>query len=53
MVATSLSMAPALLIAQKARVADLDGPLLLATDRQNGLVYEGSLVRPPEPALWG
>lgn len=53
MVATSLSMAPALLIAQKARVADLDGPLLLATDRQNGLVYEGSLVHPPEPALWG
>jgi L-alanine-DL-glutamate epimerase-like enolase superfamily enzyme len=53
MVATSLSMAPALLIAQMARVADLDGPLLLARDRQNGLVYEGSLVHPPEPALWG
>ncbi|NWG26815.1 MAG: dipeptide epimerase [Pseudorhodoplanes sp.] len=53
MVATSLSMAPALLIAQTARVADLDGPLLLATDRENGLVYEGSLVHPPERVLWG
>ncbi|MGD9922640.1 MAG: N-acetyl-D-Glu racemase DgcA [Pseudorhodoplanes sp.] len=53
MVATSLSMAPAMLVAQTARVADLDGPLLLARDRAEGLVYEGSLVYPPLPALWG
>ena len=53
MVATSLSMAPAVLLAQRARVVDLDGPLLLARDRDNGLHYEGSLVDPPQPALWG
>jgi L-Ala-D/L-Glu epimerase len=53
MVATSLSMAPATLLAQRARVVDLDGPLLLARDRPDGLRYDGSLVYPPEPALWG
>ncbi len=53
MVATSLSMAPAMLIAQAARFIDLDGPLLLAKDRDNGLRYEGSLVYPPDAALWG
>jgi hypothetical protein len=46
-------MAPALLLAAKARFVDLDGPLLLAHDRPDGLVYEGSLVHPPNPALWG
>jgi L-Ala-D/L-Glu epimerase len=53
MVATSLAMAPAMLVAQQARVIDLDGPLLLAQDRPGGLRYETSLVFPPEPALWG
>jgi len=53
MVATSLSMAPAMLIAQGAAVVDLDGPLLLARDREPGLVYDGSLIFPPEPELWG
>jgi L-alanine-DL-glutamate epimerase-like enolase superfamily enzyme len=53
MVATSLAMAPAILVAQGARVVDLDGPLLLAKDRPDGLRYEGSLVFPPTPALWG
>jgi L-Ala-D/L-Glu epimerase / N-acetyl-D-glutamate racemase len=53
MVATSLAMAPAMLVAQRARVVDLDGPLLLAKDRPEGLRYEGSLAYPPEPALWG
>jgi L-alanine-DL-glutamate epimerase-like enolase superfamily enzyme len=53
MVATSLSMAPAVLVAQRARVVDLDGPLLLAKDRPDGLRYDGSLVHPPTPALWG
>ena len=53
MVATSLAMAPALLLAQRAAVADLDGPLLLAHDRPDGLRYEGSLVHPPARALWG
>ena len=53
MVATSLAMAPAMLLARAARFVDLDGPLLLARDRDGGLRYDGSLVYPPEPALWG
>jgi L-Ala-D/L-Glu epimerase / N-acetyl-D-glutamate racemase len=53
MVATSLAVAPALLLAQQAEWVDLDGPLLLARDRVPGLAYEGVLVFPPEPALWG
>jgi L-alanine-DL-glutamate epimerase-like enolase superfamily enzyme len=53
MVATSLAMAPAMLLAQTARYVDLDGPLLLARDRPDGLRYEGSLVYPPAAALWG
>ena len=53
MVGTSLAMAPAVLLAQSADVVDLDGPLLLAKDRPNGLSYSGSLVSPPSPALWG
>jgi L-alanine-DL-glutamate epimerase-like enolase superfamily enzyme len=53
MVATSLAMAPAVLLAQGARVVDLDGALLLAKDRPGGLRYEGSLVYPPTPELWG
>ena len=53
MVSTSLAMAPAMLLAQTARYVDLDGPLLLAKDRPDGLRYEGSLVHPPIAALWG
>jgi len=53
MVATSLAMAPAMLVAQRASVVDLDGPLLLARDRPDALRYEGSLVHPPTAALWG
>jgi L-alanine-DL-glutamate epimerase-like enolase superfamily enzyme len=53
MVGTSLAMAPGLLLAQAADLVDLDGPLLLARDREPGLVYSGGLVAPPEPALWG
>lgn len=53
MVGTSLAMAPAVLLAQDADYVDLDGPLLLARDRVPGLVYDGSLVSPPEAGLWG
>ncbi len=53
MVATSLAMAPAMLVAQRAAVVDLDGPLLLARDRPDGLRYQGSTVFPAETALWG
>jgi L-alanine-DL-glutamate epimerase-like enolase superfamily enzyme len=53
MVATSLSMAPATLLAQTADWVDLDGPLLLARDRVPGLSYEGARLNPPSPELWG
>jgi L-alanine-DL-glutamate epimerase-like enolase superfamily enzyme len=53
MVATSLSMAPAMLIAQRARLVDLDGALLLAEDRPHGIGYEGSVIFPAQPVLWG
>ena len=53
MVGTSLAMAPAVLLAQGADFVDLDGPLLLARDRDTALVYDGSLVHPPQAALWG
>jgi L-alanine-DL-glutamate epimerase-like enolase superfamily enzyme len=53
MIATSLAIAPALLVATHVRVVDLDGPLLLARDRPNGLRYDGSVVHPASGALWG
>jgi L-alanine-DL-glutamate epimerase-like enolase superfamily enzyme len=53
MVATSLAMAPALILAQGAEVVDLDGPLLLARDREPGLAITGSLIEPPPSELWG
>ncbi|BDA85103.1 dipeptide epimerase [Aureimonas sp. SA4125] len=53
MVASSLSMAPAVLLGQGADIIDLDGPLLMKVDRPAGLVYAGSTVQPPTAALWG
>jgi L-Ala-D/L-Glu epimerase len=53
MLATSLSMAPAFLVGQLADYVDLDGPLLLAKDRDPGIIYNGSLMLPPPRALWG
>jgi len=53
MLATSLAMAPALLLTPGAAVVDLDGPLLLAGDREPGLVFEDGRIQPPAPELWG
>ena len=53
MLATSLAMAPAMMIAQKAAFVDLDGPLLLARDRCPGLKFDGSIIHPPTKELWG
>jgi L-alanine-DL-glutamate epimerase-like enolase superfamily enzyme len=53
MVATSLSMAPAFLLAQGADFVDLDGPLLLDRDRDPGIAYDGAFMSPPPAALWG
>jgi L-alanine-DL-glutamate epimerase-like enolase superfamily enzyme len=53
MVGSSLAMAPATLVAQGVAVTDLDGPLLLAEDRDAPLIFDGAGVHPPTPALWG
>ncbi len=53
MVGSSLAMAPATLVAQGARVVDLDGPLLLAEDRDDALKFDGEGIHPPVAALWG
>src|SRR3984893_13999662 len=53
MVGTSLGVAAALLLAGRARFVALDGPLLLARDRPEGLRYSGAEISSPEPALWG
>lgn len=53
MVASSLGVAPALLLTPRARFVDLDGPLLLARDRDPGLHYDGSVVFPAEAEVWG
>ena len=53
MVGTSLAMAPALLVAQGADYTDLDGPLLLAQDREHALRYDDAGVHPSDAALWG
>ena len=53
MVGSSLAMAPAVLLAQGAGIVDLDGPLLLAEDRDSPLAYDAAGVHPPEAALWG
>lgn len=53
MVGSSLAMAPAVLVAQGAMITDLDGPLLLAQDRDHALRYDERGVHPSDPALWG
>ena len=53
MIGSSLAMAPATLVAQGALVTDLDGPLLLAEDRDEPLTFDDAGVHPPVAALWG
>lgn len=53
MVSTSLSMAPASLLAPFARWVDLDGPLLLASDRPDGLAYTDGAIDPSVSKIWG
>ncbi len=53
MLGTSLAMAPAVLVGQGVGFVDLDGPLWLARDRVPGLAYDGTVLGPPEAALWG
>lgn len=53
MVSTSLAMAPAVLVAQGAKVVDLDGPLLLAEDREPPIEFNGAVMSPAPSKLWG
>lgn len=53
MLSTSLAAAPALIVAQGAKIADLDGPLLLAGDREPGLGFTDSTIAAPPAELWG
>ncbi|MCL4127652.1 UNVERIFIED_CONTAM: hypothetical protein GTU68_026138 [Idotea baltica] len=53
MVGSSLAMAPATIVAQGAAVVDLDGPLLLAEDRDQPLIFDENGVHAPDAALWG
>lgn len=53
MVGTSLAMAPAFLIGQGAAFVDLDGPLLLARDREPAIAYDGAIMPLPPRGLWG
>jgi L-alanine-DL-glutamate epimerase-like enolase superfamily enzyme len=53
MISTSLSIAPAMLVSARARVVDLDGPLLLAKDRDDGMRFAGSIIHPAARDLWG
>ncbi|MDE2446184.1 MAG: dipeptide epimerase [Alphaproteobacteria bacterium] len=53
MLATSLAMAPAFLLAQMADYVDLDGPLLLVKDRPHGIAYHNGIMQPPPADLWG
>jgi L-alanine-DL-glutamate epimerase-like enolase superfamily enzyme len=53
MLATSLAMAPAMLLTPFADVVDLDGPLLLKQDREPAIRFEGSIMHPPPARLWG
>jgi L-alanine-DL-glutamate epimerase-like enolase superfamily enzyme len=53
MLATSLGIAPSMIVARHCRFIDLDAPLMLSADRPHRLHYADDLVSPPAPALWG
>jgi hypothetical protein len=53
MVGTSLAMAPATVVAASADFVDLDGPVLLGSDRVPGIRYDRGWMSPPLPGLWG
>jgi L-alanine-DL-glutamate epimerase-like enolase superfamily enzyme len=53
MLCTSLGIAPATLLGQEARWVDVDGPLLLACDRDDPVCFSNGIADPPRPGLWG
>jgi L-alanine-DL-glutamate epimerase-like enolase superfamily enzyme len=53
MVGSSLAMAPIALLAPLAKYVDLDGPLLISQDRENGLLFDQGYMSIPAHFLWG
>jgi L-alanine-DL-glutamate epimerase-like enolase superfamily enzyme len=53
MISTSLSIAPALVVAARSTFVDLDGPLWLANDRAGGVRGVSGVLEPPAPGFWG
>ncbi|QXQ08034.1 dipeptide epimerase [Sphingosinicellaceae bacterium] len=53
MAGSSLTMAPATILAQGADFVDLDGPLLQSADWPHPLRYEKGRIFPPTAELWG
>jgi L-Ala-D/L-Glu epimerase len=47
MLSTSLGIAPAFIVAQRAHWVDLDGPALLGEDRDDGFWFAGGEIIPP------
>lgn len=53
MMATSLGIAPGVVVAQQCTFVDLDAPLMVKGDRDAALTYADDMVHPPSPELWG
>lgn len=53
MICSSLSIAPALVVAARSSFVDLDGPLWLAADRPGGVQGDAGVLTPPAPGFWG
>lgn len=53
MVGSSLAMAPAFLLASDAKYVDLDGPVLVAKDREFGFAIEQGVMSSLDHRLWG
>lgn len=53
MVCSSLSIAPAMLVAALSDFADLDGPWWLAADRPGGVREDHGWLHPPAQGFWG
>ncbi|MEJ0038084.1 MAG: N-acetyl-D-Glu racemase DgcA [Gammaproteobacteria bacterium] len=53
MLGSSLGMAPAFIVGQRCEFVDLDAPLLQVNDIEHGIRYDGNVMAPPEPRLWG
>ncbi len=53
MCGTSLSMAPAFVVAQLCDFVDIDGPTLLKYDHPQGITYKSGVVESINPKLWG